>query len=298
MQFGFCCIECILGRYIAVAKKHGDREKGIAYVKEIMAAMAAAPTGVAMPWLSPAFAEITERFYGEDGADYEKWKHLSNEVMLSLLPELQQQVAEAADPLRTAFALAQIGNYIDFTALYGKVDFDALRTLLHSADRYLPEDTEYQHLLSDLAQAGSLVYICDNAGEIVADRLVAEQLKLAYPQLALTFAVRGLPAVNDALREDALMAGLDQFGTIIDNGSGISGTEPDYLGEEMAAALQHADIIIAKGQGNFETMLGCGKNVYYSFLCKCKRFTDFFAVAPMTGMFVNELRLEKTDFND
>lgn len=298
MQFGNTCIACITERYTKIAQKHGDAEKGAAYVAEIRAAMDSAPKGVSVPYLSPAFAAITERYYGTDGADYEKGKALSNEIMLRLLPGLQAQVAAADDPLRTALALAQIGNYIDFTALYGKIDFSELRALFENAAAYLPDETEYRRLLADLQTARSLVYICDNAGEIVADRLVAEQLSLRCPQLSLTFAVRGLPAVNDALREDALAAGLDRFGRIIDNGSGISGTEFGYLSREMEEALAAADVIIAKGQGNFESMIGCGLNVYYVFLCKCERFTRFFDVAPLTGMFVCEKRLNSDDFRD
>lgn len=298
MQFGAACCRCITERYTKIAEKHGGGDRGEAYVSEIKHAMDTAPKGVAMPYLSPVFAEITARYYGEDAADYEKGKRLSNDLMLRLLPELQAQVQTANDPLRTAFALAQIGNYIDFTALYGKVDFETLRGLLRDTDRYLPEKNEYRNFLTDLSCAKSLVYICDNAGEIVADRIAAEMLRAAFPALSLTFAVRGLPTVNDALREDALMAGLDRFGGIIDNGSAISGTEFAYLGQEMKTALHDADVIVAKGQGNFETMLGCGLNVYYSFLCKCRRFTDFFAVAPLTGMFVNERRLNLADFRD
>lgn len=298
MQFGEKCYRCITQRYTKIAASHGGGEKGAAYVAEIQHAMDTAPAGVAMPYLSPVFGEITARYYGEDGADYEKGKRLSNELMLSYLPDLQKTAQTAEDPLRTAFALAQIGNYIDFTALYGKVDFDTLKELLKNTAHYAPEDTEYRHFLADLSGAKSLVYICDNAGEIVADRVAAEQLHAAFPALSMTFAVRGLPTVNDALREDAIMAGLDRFGRIIDNGSGISGTEMAYLGEEMKAALLSADVIVAKGQGNFETMLGCGLNVYYSFLCKCSRFTDFFGVVPMTGMFVNEKRLKIENFRD
>lgn len=294
MQFGEKCYRCITERYTKIAQAHGGGETGAAYVAEIKHAMDQAPKGVSMPYLSPAFAAITEKYYGADGADYEKGKRASNDLMLSLLPELQTQVQAAGDPLRTAMALAQIGNYIDFTALWGKVDFDALRALFKDTETYAPEETEYARFLDDLSRAKSLVYICDNAGEIVADRLAAEQLAARFPQLALTFAVRGLPAVNDALREDAIAVGLDRLGRIIDNGSGISGTEMAYLSGEMKNALLAADVIVAKGQGNFESMVGCGLNVYYSFLCKCARFCDFFDVAPLTGMFVNELRVDKT----
>lgn len=292
MQFEYACMQCILKRYSQIAKKHGDTDRGIAYVKEIMGVMANAPEGVAVPFLTPSFTRLTEKYYGADGADYEKAKKTSNEVMLSLLPELEQQVRGADDPLRMAMALAQTANYIDFTALYGSVDFDRLREMFRQTDGYLPNEAEYRKFLAELSDARELVYICDNAGEIVADRLVAEQISESFPQLSLTFAVRGLPAVNDALLEDAMMAGLDRFGKIIDNGSGISGTQFGYLSEQMEKALSDADVILAKGQGNFETMLGCGYNVYYSFLCKCERFTGFFGVEPMTGMFVNERRLK------
>ena len=295
MQFGYACMQCILKRYSRIAQKHADADRGISYVKEILGVMANAPEGVAVPFLTPAFTKLTEKYYGADGADYEKAKKASNEIMLCLLPELEQQVRDADDPLRMSMALAQIANYIDFTALYGKVDFDRLRELFHRTDEYLPNEEEYRRFCADLFDARELVYICDNAGEIVADRLAAEQITEYFPQLSVTFAVRGQSAVNDALREDAVTAGLDRFGKIVDNGSGISGTQFGYLSEQMEKALSDADVILAKGQGNFETMLGCGYNVYYSFLCKCERFTEFFGVKPLTGMFVNERRLEGMD---
>lgn len=295
MQFSTACEQCILARYRCIAQSHGGAQID-AFLAEIQAVMDNAPKGVAIPFLSAPLTEVTDKYYGKDGADYVTAKRVSNEIMLSLLDELRAQVLAAEDPLRTALAVAQIGNYIDFTALYGAVDFEALRTLLRDTERYLPQEAEYSRFCADLRHAKRLVYLCDNAGEIVADRLVAEQLSRVFPALSLTFAVRGLPTVNDALREDALMAGLDRYGAIIDNGSAISGTEFGYLSAELDAALRGADVILAKGQGNFETMFGCGLNVYYSFLCKCSRFAGFFRVPMLTGMFVNEQRLDRADF--
>lgn len=298
MQFGIGCMECLFQRHARLARSQGDRDTGIDYMKEIMGAMADAPEGVAAPWLTPVFARITEKYYGSDAQRYQQAKETSNRMMLELLPGLRARVETSANPLLTALLLARTCNYIDYTAFAERVNRPELEQLLSHCAASEADREEYARFCRDMAAASKLVYICDNAGEIMADRLAAEVLHRQFPHTALVFAVRGAPAVNDALREDALLAGLEQFGRIIDNGSGISGVELGWLGQEMAQALDSADVILAKGQGNFETMLGCGKNVYYLFLCKCPRFTEMFGVPLLTGMFVNERRLPRHDFSD
>lgn len=298
MQFGIGCMDCLFQRHARLARSQGDRSKGIAYMKEIMGAMADAPEGVAAPWLTPVFARITEKYYGSDAQRYRQAKELSNRMMLELLPGLRARTEAAEDPLLTALLLARTCNYIDYTAFADRVNRPELEQLLSQCAPSEADRAEYSRFCQDMATARKLVYICDNAGEILADRLAAEALHRRFPHTALVFAVRGAPAVNDALREDALLAGLDQLGRIVDNGSGISGVELGWLGQEMAHELDSADVILAKGQGNFETLLGCGKNVYYLFLCKCPRFTDLFSVPLLTGMFVNERRLPCHDFSD
>ncbi len=298
MQFGVCCIECLVSRHAALARKKGDSAKAVPFLKEIIAAIAAAPPDVAAPWLSPQFDRIIQKYYGPDGGDYERVKRFSNDYMLRLLPRMEALVDQSPHPLAAALSIAQASNYIDFTALYDQVTFHQLDQLLADAAAKPLAGPELDQLQRELPMARKLLYICDNAGEIIADRLVAQQLRRQYPQLSLVFAVRGKPAVNDALREDAVTAGLDKLGQIVDNGSGISGTELAYLSPSLKAQMETADILLAKGQGNFETMLGCGYNVYYVFLCKCRRFTDFFQVTPLTGMLVNERRLPRKTFAD
>ena len=92
-------------------------------------------------------------------------------------------------------------------------------------------------------------------------------------------------------REDAAAVGLDKLVPIVDNGTRIPGTELAYVGEEMRRCLQEADVILSKGQANFETLATSGLNIYYIFLCKCPRFTRLFNVPMLTGMFLNEQQL-------
>ena len=116
----------------------------------------------------------------------------------------------------------------------------------------------------------------DNCGEVVCDRLVIEELSRRFPSLSVTVLVRGQDALNDATREDAAQVGLDSVADIADNGCGVAGTPLEYVGEAARGLLEGADVILSKGQGNFETMHGCGLNVYYSFLCKCDWFQKRF----------------------
>jgi uncharacterized protein with ATP-grasp and redox domains len=139
-------------------------------------------------------------------------------------------------------------------------------------------------LKADLASAKQLLYITDNAGEIGFDRICAQQLQKAYPQLNITFCVRGGPALNDATREDAAAVGLEF--PVIDNGNDVPGTDLGLMGEEARQALEKADVVIAKGMANVETMWGCPYNVYYAFLVKCPKFVAYFNRPKLTPLLV------------
>ena len=132
------------------------------------------------------------------------------------------------------------------------------------------------------------MYRTDNAGEIGFDRIFAEELARAFPQLEITFCVRGGPTANDATREDAAAMGLPF--PVIDNGNLVPGTQLDLLSAEAKQAVETADVILAKGMANVETMLGCGYNIYYAFLVKCQRFVNLFGKPLMTPMLVGEYK--------
>ena len=144
----------------------------------------------------------------------------------------------------------------------------------------------YRSLCSELQRGGKLLYLTDNAGEIGFDRLFAEAIHEKYPQMEITFCVRGGPALNDATREDAAMVGIPF--PVIDNGNLVPGTELKLLGQEAKDALEGADVIIAKGQANAETLLDSGYNIYYAFLVKCVRFIERYHLPKLTPMLTKE----------
>ena len=210
--------------------------------------------------------------------------------MLNMEDSLENKIRKSEDPLEKSLIYARIGNYIDFAAL-SNVDKATVLTLLEEKSTESLDEEEYRNFLRELSSAKKLVYLTDNCGEVVLDKLAVKILKEKYPNLDITVIVRGYPVVNDATMEDAEEIGLTDLVRVIGNGSNVGGTWIPGITSEARDLLYDADLIIAKGQGNFETLNDCGLNIYYLFLCKCDLFQRRFHAENLQGMFLNERRL-------
>ena len=280
------CLQCLLRRNIALAQTLGTEEQAMAFAKEIMKLCIAAPEGVSSPWFGPKIADLLHDMYGLDYDRFRQEKLDSNRFVLERLPAIREKVTNAKDPVFAGLQFAILGNYLDFSALQGQVSFEKLEEMLDKALEMELDEQVYAYFCRDLRRGGKLVYLTDNAGEIGFDRVLAEAIAAAYPEISVTFCVRGAIAQNDATREDAAAVGIPF--PVIDNGNRVAGTQLDMLSPEAAAALSGADVILAKGMANAETMLGCGYNVYYAFLVKCQRFVTRFGKPMFTPMLVKE----------
>lgn len=278
------CMQCYLKRNIDLVRPLGPEEKTTAFAKEIMKLFLAAPEGATAPWFGPQVAQLLNEMYGLDIDRFHDEKAASNRFVLERLEEIRRRVQQAPDPILAGLQYAILGNYLDFSALQGNVSYEKLEQMLSEAEQLDIAGAYFDRFKAELENAHSLLYLTDNAGEIGMDRVFAEALKQRYPQLGITFCVRGAVAANDATREDAAAVGIPF--RVIDNGNPVAGTELSLLGEEARQALESADLILAKGMGNTETMFGCGYNVYYAFLVKCPRFSHIFQKPMMTPMFI------------
>jgi len=282
------CYLCYLQRNVDIAHSLGDEATATEFIRRLMQLYLSAPAGVTAPWFGPHVADLIRDFYGITEEDrFRQEKEDSNRFVLERMDTLRSTIRQAEDPVYAGLQWAILGNYIDFSALRGEVSFQALEEMMEKASQMHVDRKTYQQLCEELSHASRLLYLCDNAGEIGMDRLFAEAIAEKYPQLQITFCVRGAAAVNDATREDAAAVGIPF--PVIDNGTRIAGTQIELLGEEAKQALDAADVILAKGQANVETMLGCGYNVYYAFLIKCQRFIDLFGKEKFTPMLFREL---------
>ena len=280
------CIACHIRRHVATAMTLGDGETATKFAKELMKLYITAPEGVSMVHLGPQVDALYRRFYdvGEDRFAGEKAD--SNRFVMERFDTIKGRAEAAADPVLAGLKLAILGNYIDFSALQGQVSFDELDAMLEKALEAELDMGVYADFCRELREGSRLLYLTDNAGEIGFDRIFAQQLQRAYPHLKITFCVRGGNAQNDATRLDAAAVGLEF--PLIDSGHAIAGTDIARLGADAKAAFDAADVIIAKGQGNAETLLDCGYNIYYAFLVKCVRFEERYGKKKFTPMFVKE----------
>ena len=286
IPFDSRCMECHLRRNCATARSFGTGEQVTAFAKDLVKLYLSAPEGVSSPWLGPATTDLFRKHFDLPEDRFREEKEISNRFVLERLPRIRQRVNAAEDPLFAALQFAILGNYIDFSALQGQVRFEDLEKLLDEASSMVLDKDVYTSLRADLEKGKKLLYLTDNAGEIGFDRIFAEEIHRQYPQLEIIFCVRGGPAMNDALREDAALVGIPF--PVIDNGNRVSGTQIDMLGDEAKEALENAHVILAKGMANTETMLGCGYNVYFAFLVKCPRIGDHFGAELFTPLLVRE----------
>ena len=238
------------------------------------------------PYLVYLFNRAFERRFGKT-EPYRQVKRTYNDIVLSMEKEIRRKIESSSDPLAASIAYARIGNYIDFGAM-NHIDSDTFLELLGDAELRARDLQTYEVFLLQCRKASRFLLIADNCGEIVLDKLFLEQLHSAFPRMSFSVMVRGAEVLNDVTLEDARYVGIDQLASLISNGTSVAGTIYGMLPKEAKDAMDSADIILAKGQGNYESLCGQGRHLFYSLLCKCRLFTDRFDVPELTGVFVEE----------
>lgn len=289
MKLSSTCIRCLIDRQEERIHDIEDENKKSAYMKEIAGIIGSSETDASAPYLVYKINSVYKRYFGQY-PDYEEEKAEFNSLMLSMEEELEEKIRMGGSQeviLKNALIYARTANYIDYGAM-NQVNRETLLELLEKAEEEELEEFTFRMFQSDLQTGKNLVYLTDNCGEIVADKLLIKILKEQYPDLNITVIVRGTPVLNDATMEDAHLVGLTEIAQVISNGNGIAGTQISHLSDEAKQVLGEADIIISKGQGNFETMHNCDLNVYYLFLCKCEWFSKAFDMEKFKGVFTNE----------
>lgn len=287
MRMNSECAVCVWKTHWALVENEPNDDVRLSFVKRAMASIAKTDSRFPAPVLTAELQAIYQELYPGKG-DFSEKKRFYNEQMLSRLPDLRNRLSKSRDALKGAIWMAIAANYIDFGILT-EIDEEKLEDMLFTPDARVLE-RELDNFRRDLISAKNVLYALDNCGEAVLDLLVIEALKKEFPHISITALVRAKPIVNDVTMDDARQIGLDKIARVIGNGSNICGTQLDLLSPEAKRAADTADIIISKGQGNFETLSGCGLNVYYLFLTKCRLYEKLFGLPYFTGAFINERR--------
>jgi len=222
--------------------------------------------GVDFSLSPPELAQYVHRHLREViGVDdpYRAIKDRTNRLAMELLPSLRAEIETSADPLLMAARLAIAGNIIDLAANGNWKESDVQNAVNNAFTE--PFYGEMEAFRRSVVEARSILYLADNAGEIAFDRFLIEQLSPSR----VTLVVRGGPVINDATLVDAHDVGLDRVVNVIDNGSDAPGPLLGDCSPDFRSRFYSADLIIAKGQGNFESLNEAPGNIFFLFKVKC-----------------------------
>jgi len=263
------CIPCFLRQSLDGAKlvstDRGLQEKVLREVLERASKMDLSDN-------PPAMAQYIHRLIRQhvnNDDPYRQIKQKYNQWALELYPYLKERINVSDEPLGVALRLALAGNIIDFGANGGLTADQAQVTIEQALSVPLPGGA-LEHFTRATGQAQRILYIGDNAGEIVFDRLLLEEL----PREKITFAVRGGPVINDVTREDAQMTGITEIVEVIDTGSDAPGVILESSSETFKRCFEQSEIIISKGQGNFESLNEVPKRAIFLLKAKCPVIAD------------------------
>jgi hypothetical protein len=263
MKTAHDCIPCLIRQTLnAVRLATPDEKVHILVLREVLKAVSTMDLDLCPPLMGQHIHRlIREQTCSRD--PYKSVKDLCNRYALELFPELDTMIRASEGPFESAVRLVIAGNIIDFGANIA-VDQTVIRdAVAASLSEPLIGDV---HILEDAVHSAQrILYIGDNTGEIVFDQLLIQRL----PVDRVTFAVRGGPIINDATMEDAVATGMADLVSVIDNGSDAPGTILDQCSTAFKQVFEAADLVIAKGQGNYETLSGSPKRIFFLLKAKC-----------------------------
>jgi len=255
------CLPCMFKQALSASRRCTDDEEKLREVQyEVMRLLPQQSFGQSPAEVSYYAIKVVSDVLGCEDPFAEE-KHQSNIAMLEFYPALKRIVESSSDKLYTAIKLAAAGNIIDMGILR---EFDVKEAIDDILERSFQVD-HFQLLRKDLASAKTILYLADNAGEIVADKLFLETLG----RNDVVVAVNERPILNDATMDDARQVELDRVATVISNGSGMIGTVLEDCSKEFRNIFHAADVIISKGQGNYEGLDERPENIYFVLTAKC-----------------------------
>jgi len=272
------CIPCTLRQAVEASRMAtSNRRLQEKALKLVMLKLGRTSLTNKTPMDISAIAHRTIRRVTGNNDPYKKLKYRYNREAMRLYPKLKRRVAESRDQLLTATKLAIAGNVIDFGPGHS---FDLRATIEETLHQDLSVN-HYHRFRRELKKSNKIAFLADNAGEIVFDRILLEELR----GKTITFVVKGGPILNDATVEDAKFAGIDKIAGITTVSNGERGTGPERNSAKFIKFLRSMDVVISKGQGNYEALSGVKANIFYLLKVKCP------VVAKDTGTDVGDILL-------
>lgn len=257
MRVDLECFPCLLRQAVEACRLATEEEgKRAEVIRGVLRILEGAPPESTPPLLCLRVHEEVKRVTG-NADPYREVKRALNHLAREMYPELRRRVEESPDRLLTAVKLAIAGNVIDVGP---GMDFDPRRAVAEVMTRDL-RPNHLEHLRRELERSGTVVYLADNAGEVLFDRVLIETLEDKH----VIYVVKRDPLLNDASLEDARFAGMEELAEVVE----VELDPQTVYTPSQAEMLREAEVVISKGQGNFETLEGTGANLFYLLMIKC-----------------------------
>ncbi len=263
MKTYFDCIPCFIRQTVEAARiATSDQKLQEKILREVLRAVSKMNLSKSPPVMMQYMYRLIREISGSQDP-YKKLKDSFNKLALDIYPDLSDRVKKASDPFEAAVRFAIAGNIIDSGAVHNLNKSYIIETIEQAMSQKLSGNIEKLRIA--INSANKILYLGDNTGEIVFDKLLIEQLPLDR----VTFVVRGYPVINDATMIDAKVTGMTDLVEVINNGSDAPGTVLEDCSEEFIQHFSDADLIIAKGQGNYETLSSTDKSIFFILKAKC-----------------------------
>ncbi len=265
MKIYLDCFPCFLRQALEASRIAGaDEETQRAVLRGVMEKLLDLPVKETPPEVGSMIHDVIRKATGNSDP-YREIKCRHNEQALGMEEELSGLINGSVSPLPDALKLAAAGNLIDMGP---ERKWNEMRDIFRDFAKKNPMHFDYAPFVKALGKANTFLYLGDNAGEIVLDKILIGVL-LRETDIDITYVVRGGPVINDATMDDARFVGMTDLVRVIDTGAAFPGVVPEASSEEFLGRYETADLILAKGQGNYESLSEENKNIFFLLQAKC-----------------------------
>lgn len=261
------CLPCVVNQAIKVADITGLNTKE-ELLREVFTYLSKMNFYETTPEIIGEIFDMIKR-HTNNPDPYKETRNYYNTLFMKMLPEFERKIEQAENPFMLAIRYAIVGNIIDFNPIHNTL-LEDIYDCFEKMEQLELAINDSHALMKDISNAGTLLYLGDNCGEICMDKILLKKIKEQNPNVKLFFGVRGKPVVNDSISEDAYSVGINEYAEVVDNGDGSLGTVLNRTSPAFKEVYNNADIVIAKGQANYECLSEENKNIYFLLMTKCE----------------------------
>lgn len=286
MKINYNCLPCLINQVVKVADMTNADNKELLF-KKVFSRLGDINFTETNPEIVGMTFELLKEHIGNNDP-YNEIRTYYNKLFLNMMDTFAHKIDCAPNPFEQAVKYAIIGNIIDFNPIHNN-NMEDIMQWFEDSDKITLTVNHIEKMNADIKKSKKLLYLGDNCGEICLDKLLLKVIKELNPCIDIYFGVRGKPVVNDSIEADAYFVGIDEYAKIISNGDGSMGTVIKRTSSEFKHVYQESDIVIAKGQANYESLSEeFQKNIYFLLVTKCDVIANDVGVALKSFICMNK----------